>query len=76
MNVIRSRGHNVFTEEINKVALSGNDDKRYIKEDNVHTLAWNHYLIRQLESQNNEIQDINVLSHSSSSESLSSLSSQ
>ena len=30
MNVIRSRGHEVYTEEVNKIALSANDDKRVI----------------------------------------------
>ena len=39
MNVIRSRNHELFTEEINKVALSGNDDKRDIQTDKIHTLA-------------------------------------
>ena len=37
MNVIRSRGHNVFTEEILKIALSADDDKRIILEDGIHT---------------------------------------
>ena len=45
MNVIRSRKHNVFTEEVNKVALSANDDKRYILEDGINTLALGHYRI-------------------------------
>ena len=36
MNVIRSRGHEVYTEEVNKIALSANDDKRVIQEDGVH----------------------------------------
>ena len=39
MNVIRSRNHELFTEEINKVALSSNDDKRNIQADKIHTLA-------------------------------------
>ena len=42
MNVIRSRGHEVYTEEVNKIALSANDDKRVIQEDGVHTLAYGH----------------------------------
>ena len=29
MNIIRSRGHQLFTEEINKVALSAEDHKSY-----------------------------------------------
>ena len=39
MAVIRSHKHEVYTEEINKVALRGNDNKRFILEDKVHTLA-------------------------------------
>ena len=39
MNVIRSHMHEVYTEEVNKIALSPSDDKRYILEDQVHTLA-------------------------------------
>ena len=45
MNVIRSHKHEIFTEEINKVALCPNDDKRHILEDGVHTLALGHYRI-------------------------------
>ena len=39
MNVIRSHLHDVYTEEVNKVALSAEDDKRVIMEDGIHTLA-------------------------------------
>ena len=42
---IRSYDHEVYTEKINKVALNWYDDKRYILEDGVHTLAWGHYKI-------------------------------
>ena len=42
---IRSYDHEVFTEKINKIALSPFDDKRYILEDGIHTLAWGHYKI-------------------------------
>ena len=45
MNVIRSHKHDVYTEEVNKVALSSDDDKRYILEDGIDTLAWGHYRI-------------------------------
>ena len=48
MNVIRSHKHEIFTEEINKVALSGDDDKRIISEDRIHTLAYGHYSLRSL----------------------------
>ena len=46
MNIIRSYNHEVYTEEVNKVALSAEDDKRYILEDGIHTLAWGHYKIK------------------------------
>ena len=43
MNVIRSHGHEVYTEEVNKIALSAADDKRIILEDGIHTLAHGHW---------------------------------
>ena len=45
MNVIRSHRHKVYTEEVNKIALCPSDDKRYILEDGVHTIALGHYRI-------------------------------
>ena len=45
MNVIRSHGHEIYTEEVNKVALSSNDDKRIIMDDGIRTLAHGHYSI-------------------------------
>jgi len=39
MNVIRSHHHEVFTEQVNKIALSADDDKRIILPDRMHTLA-------------------------------------
>ena len=47
MNVIRSHSHNIYTEKINKVALSGDDDKRIILEDGIHTLALGHFKIEE-----------------------------
>lgn len=43
MNVIRSHKHEVFTETVNKVALSPFDDKRIIREDGIHTYAHGHF---------------------------------
>jgi hypothetical protein len=35
--------HQIYTKEVNKVALSGNDDKRIIQDDGISTLAYGHY---------------------------------
>ena len=43
MNVIRSHDHNVYTETVNKMKLSNEDDKRIIREDDVHTYAYGHF---------------------------------
>ena len=40
MNVIRSHKHEVFSETVNKIALSANDDKRIILDDKISTLAF------------------------------------
>ena len=45
MNIISNYRHEVYTEEVNKVALCPSDDKRHILEDGVHTLAFGHYMI-------------------------------
>ena len=45
-NILRSYNHEVYTEEVNKVALSALDDKRYILKDGIHTLAWGHNKIK------------------------------
>ena len=47
-NILRSYNHEVYTEEVNKVALSALDDKRYILKDGIHTLALGHYKIKDL----------------------------
>ena len=44
-DILRSYEHEVYTEEVNKIALSAEDDKRYILKDGIHTLAWGHYMI-------------------------------
>jgi len=39
MNVIRSRQHNLSPEQVNKIAVSANDDKRIIRPDKIQTFA-------------------------------------
>ena len=46
MQVIRSYKHFVYTETVNKVALSADDDKRIICKDGKHTLPYGHYLTK------------------------------
>jgi len=45
MNVIRSHHHEVFTEQVNKIALSADDDKRIILPDRQNTLAHGHWQV-------------------------------
>ena len=40
MNVIRSHQHEIFSETVNKIALSADDDKRIIQKDGISTLAF------------------------------------
>ena len=42
MNVIRSHCHEIYTEKINKIALSSDDDKRIIMANGIHNLAYGH----------------------------------
>ena len=48
MNVIRSHCHEIYTEEINKIALSSDDDKRVMMSDGIHTLAYGHTNLKTL----------------------------
>lgn len=43
MYVIRSKNHKLYTQKINKLVLSGNDDKRQIQKEKYNTLPWGHY---------------------------------
>ena len=45
MNVIRSHKHDIYTEEVNKIALSPSDDKRHILEGQTATFALGNYRI-------------------------------
>ena len=39
MKIIRSENHDIHSKEVNKIALSNDDDKRVLMEDCIHTLA-------------------------------------
>ena len=45
MNVIRSHKHDIYTEEVNKIALSPSDDKRHIWKGQTATFALGNYRI-------------------------------
>ena len=45
INVIRSHKHDIYTEEVNKVALSSSDDKRHLLKGQTITLALGNYRI-------------------------------
>ena len=49
-NILRSYDHEVYTEEVNKIALSAADDKRYLLKDSFDTLAWGHHRIKELKN--------------------------
>ena len=43
MNCLRSEKHEIFSETVNKIALSANDDKRVILKDGISTRAHGHW---------------------------------
>ena len=45
MNLIRSHKHEIYSETVNKVALSADDDKRVIGADGISTQAYGHYML-------------------------------
>ncbi|CAG2190061.1 unnamed protein product [Mytilus edulis] len=47
-NLIRPDKHKLHIVKVHKVALSAYDDKRYIKQNGVDTLAFGHYTIREI----------------------------
>ena len=49
-NIIRSYEHTLYTEEVNKIALSAADDKRYLLKNSYDTLAWGHHKIKEMEN--------------------------
>jgi len=47
VNVIKSSQHAIYSEEINKVVLSSEDDKRVITFDGISTMAYMHYKLNE-----------------------------
>ena len=45
MNLIRSHKHEIYSETVNKVALSADEDKRVIGADSISTLAYGHHML-------------------------------
>lgn len=60
-HVFRSHLHNIYTEELRKSALNGNDDKRFIRNDGVNTYAWGHCGITLEEASRLTDSDIEML---------------
>ena len=52
MNVMRSHCRDIYTEEINKISLSSDDDKRVIMADGIHTLAYGHTQLKKWQLKN------------------------
>lgn len=40
--IFKAIKHEVFTQSVNKIALSNKDDKRFITKDKINTIAWGH----------------------------------
>lgn len=47
MLTFKSKIHEIYTTQLNKVILSHKDDKRKIKSDNINTYAWYHFEIEE-----------------------------
>ena len=45
MNLIRSHKHEIYSETVNKVALSADDDKRVVGADGISLLAYGNHML-------------------------------
>ena len=52
MTQLRSKNHQIVVSRVHKVALSSYDDKRYLLNDGIHSLAYGHYKIQGQPSSN------------------------
>ena len=48
MNVMRSHCHEIYTEQINKIALFSDEDKRFIMADCLQTLAYDYTIFKKV----------------------------
>ena len=48
INSIRSYCHEIYTEEINKIVLSSDDDKLVIIADRIHPLDYGHTILKKI----------------------------
>ena len=53
MNLIRHRNHELYTESIEKIALSSKDDKRIVCGNKIDTLAYGHYMSKMIDTYEN-----------------------
>ena len=53
MNLIRHRNHELYTESVEKIALSAKDDKRNILENKINTIAFGHFMNNMIEEYEN-----------------------
>ena len=42
MKIIQSKKHKIGTYEVHKISLSSFDDKRFVFDDGIHTIAYFH----------------------------------
>ena len=45
MNLIRGHKHEIYSETVNKVALSADDDQRVIGADSISASAYGHHML-------------------------------
>jgi len=48
MNYIQSNKHIVFSKTTNKLVLNADDDKRYVMNDGINTMAYGHYKLKSI----------------------------
>ena len=49
MTQLKSENHQIVVNRVNKIAVSSYDDKRYLLEDGVRSLAYGHYSLRKFD---------------------------